>query len=1063
MSVTSSNFFKEFDLDRVQPPVLYRKESQMDDNPYSHYMRRAFESMKLDGIFCIEKKPTIYFKEVKQINSKEAQEFHKLLWNQGIATLLVLVSPKEIHIYSGLSLPDNREIRIGQSDNRLVQVIERTAEILELREFIQSVETGKYYQDRSDYFHSENAVDQFLLKNLGNTRDKLIGRFAGKIDSKQKYKISHALLGRIIFTCYLVDREIINGHHFSGAGADGVHTLQELVNNNPPDKVRKILYRLFKNLQTIFNGSMFDDTLSDEYSEINVDHIHILRDFLNGEEIQTGQQTFWAYDFSVIPIETISAMYENFLKAESEEAQSDSGAFYTPKHLAEMVVDVAVDDWDTLLGKRILDPACGSGIFLVILFNRIAEEWRRNHRKVRNSTRVKKLTEIIQTQLCGIDKHQTACRITCFSLYLALLDQLEPRDIRELQQKHQKVLPNLLALEENNWKTHDPPVIYEGNFFDTKIPVPNDFDLVIGNPPWISRGRATDPKPLEWCLSKANPFLETAPINKQTRTSYFMPAKQIAHAFMWKSPLHANPSGKICQLLPSKTFLNRTDTFQEGWFSNFTVDKVIHLADYRRILFEHSICPAVITKYTPLKPDSEKYYFSYDVPKVHHYDPRRGVIYVLPEDQKEISVHELITSSRKKEAPIVWKKRLWGTLRDNRLINRLLSLPRLGEIVGTPEEPKRFICGQGFIKFNQEKYAENPKGYGVPKPAWWKKEQIFINARSKNINLVLLEEDCEEVGGAFKFLYRNPDKRIFQPPMILVNQGFSKIAYVDFDVLFQDSLQSICAPEADKNLLLFLSVVLNSKLATYFFFHTAANWGSERDKVHFFEVKNFPYPLPENHLDPPKANSIINKVSEQIQDLIDQIKSDEFLKRDERKAMIESIKKRLEPLVYEYYNIADCEKDLIEDTVNVYEPSSTPTTTKTQIPTLSPTDPEQRKKYVRLICDLLNQWGKRSPYQISGIVTLSESIGLGIVTLYKQEQSIPYSESKSSKILQQTLDRIQKQLPEQKGRIAYRRGLMMFEENQLHIVKPLNVRHWTQTAALNDADEIATAILMAKR
>jgi hypothetical protein len=42
---------------------------------------------------------------------------------------------------------------------------------------------------------------------------------------------------------------------------------------------------------------------------------------------------------------------------------------------------------------------------------------------------------------------------------------------------------------------------------------------------------------------------------------------------------------------------------------------------------------------------------------------------------------------------------------------------------------------------------------------------------------------------------------------------------------------------------------------------------------------------------------------------------------------------------------------------------------------------------------------------------------------------------------------------------VYYRNLKIFDGNQIHIIKPLALRSWTKTAALNDADEIAGAIL----
>jgi len=125
----------------------------------------------------------------------------------------------------------------------------------------------------------------------------------------------------------------------------------------------------------------------------------------------------------MIPVETISAIYEDFLSTEDPEKQRGKGAFYTPRFLAEMVVDTAVRDNATLFNGTFLDPACGSGIFLVILFNRLANRWILSQAgRVTYTAKAKALRNILANQIRGVDVEETACRIACFSLYLAYLD-----------------------------------------------------------------------------------------------------------------------------------------------------------------------------------------------------------------------------------------------------------------------------------------------------------------------------------------------------------------------------------------------------------------------------------------------------------------------------------------------------------------------------------------------------------------------------------------------------------------------------------------------------------------
>ena len=104
----------------------------------------------------------------------------------------------------------------------------------------------------------------------------------------------------------------------------------------------------------------------------------------------------------MIPIETISAIYQDFLSTEDEESQRRSGAFYTPRFLAEMVIDVALGENDDSLKWSFLDPACGSGIFLVILFNRLTNHWLRTQwTRVNYTTKADKLQEILRNQILG--------------------------------------------------------------------------------------------------------------------------------------------------------------------------------------------------------------------------------------------------------------------------------------------------------------------------------------------------------------------------------------------------------------------------------------------------------------------------------------------------------------------------------------------------------------------------------------------------------------------------------------------------------------------------------------
>ncbi|MGH9843667.1 MAG: HsdM family class I SAM-dependent methyltransferase, partial [Blastocatellia bacterium] len=585
-----NSWVQQLGLEGRRAPEFIRDREEIGSSdrllPQANTMRRAWDEMNLDGMLCLDGIPTVYFKEFSRANQPTIRELQRQLWNQSIAPLLVLVFPSNIHVYSGLALPAEEEEDVS-SGNRLVALFDRVADVLELRQFMREVELGEVFRRYAPSFDPGLRVDQHLLGNLNAARELLLAATPSKPD----VKIIHALLGRVVFACYLTDRKIIQSSYFTEAGSHGCSNLRGILQTHSPSVARKLLYNLFHKLQADFNGDIFDDDLVTESRLINDRHIEILGRFLNGDNLATGQMSlgFWAYDFSIIPIETISSIYEQFLGAEDEEDKQESGAYYTPRFLAELVLDLLIDVEQPLLSKRFLDPACGSGIFLVGIFNRLAEEWNRKVGKATNIKRAEALTDIIRRSLFGIDRNETACRIAAFSLYLALLDHLSPRDIQKLQAKG-KFLPKLVAYRRDPNAVDVACNIICGDFFEEQLPLlsnhtdlPQDgFDYIVGNPPWV---RVTDKKSFvsRWCQSR----------------NLEIPQGQSACAFVLKAPEHLRKEGRICFVLPASILLNHQDKslrFQQRWLSKFRVERVVNLSDMSYFLFASADRPATIVK-----------------------------------------------------------------------------------------------------------------------------------------------------------------------------------------------------------------------------------------------------------------------------------------------------------------------------------------------------------------------------------------------------------------------------------------------------------------------------------
>ena len=244
------------------------------------------------------------------------------------------------------------------------------------------------------------------------------------------------------------------------------------------------------------------------------------------------------YEFSVLPADILGQVYEQFLGKviglthghravveEKPEVKKAGGVYYTPTHIVDYIVEQTVGE--LLKGKtprqaaklKILDPACGSGSFLLGAYQYLLD-WHSNfyqsegpekHRNVlfegfggvwRLTTAERK--RILLNNIYGVDLDPQAVEVTKLSLLLKVLEgESEGSLATQMQMFQERVLPNL----GNNIKCGDSligpdfndneqmsfldeEVRYSINTFDWHTEYPEimkkgGFDAVIGNPPYI--------------------------------------------------------------------------------------------------------------------------------------------------------------------------------------------------------------------------------------------------------------------------------------------------------------------------------------------------------------------------------------------------------------------------------------------------------------------------------------------------------------------------------------------------------------------------------------------------
>lgn len=391
----------------------------------------------------------IYFKFVEEPDAVSVAEWQQEVWNQGFCPLLWLVSPERIEVYNGFGIPQE------PSDawrNRIdtFRLVDRELDRLDRLAGRLAMETGQFWRQRPAVSRV-TGVDRQLLRDLAALKRDLEGSgLAG--DQAQ------ALIGRSIFTQYLIDRRILDrgrlkricGHR------DFPDVLQD----------RQATARLFHWLRDRFNGDLFPPT---EESVPQRVYLGRVRDFLMATDPESGQRSLFPYRFEVIPVELISAIYEQFVhlpSARDRKKVRQADVYYTPLTAVSLVLD---EVFAGLIGtERVLDLTCGSGVFLVEALRRLVQLKAHG----RDPTRAM-IRQTLYNQVHGVDISPEAVRIAAFSLYLAALElDPDPRDAEDI--KFQPLVDQTLRI---------------GDAFHVDLGS-RKFDVIVGNPPWSFRGRA---------------------------------------------------------------------------------------------------------------------------------------------------------------------------------------------------------------------------------------------------------------------------------------------------------------------------------------------------------------------------------------------------------------------------------------------------------------------------------------------------------------------------------------------------------------------------------------------
>ena len=969
--------------------------------------------------------PCICFSVLDEATPAAINAARMRVWNHGRIPTLWVISPGSVRIYDSFARP-RKEDEENLENHLLEELRQIGGRLRGIEEFHKSkFDTGEFWQSgKGQDIKQGQRVDSALLRDLLDTKRALEseGLPAG---------IAQALLGRAIFVKYLEDRRILQPVHFQPYG--GHRDFRAMLNDFAGT------YRFFDWLRTTFNGDLFPVERDEEETVLET-HLRLLRLFLDGHDMRrypTPQARLWPYSFETIPIELISSIYEMFAHESNPRAARSASIHYTRLSLVEVMLSLAMQGMTHT--AKILDPACGSGVFLVEAFRRLARL--REKHFLRALTR-EELHELLTSQIFGMDTDRQAVYVAAFSLYLALLE-LDP----DPQPPDALKFPRLLESRDSNVGANN---LYIQDFFNPESDFnrnppfsSNEFDLIIGNPPWTALNSRSlgqlDPHPLpDWGIEYCR--LNDIPDNKPDQ------------AFAWRAREFSSPQTKIALVVGSRLLYqgsSKAERWREKFLESNQLVHVINLSDLRKenLLFGRGSStsqPASVVTFSPGPPDSQTRVL-HIAPKWYPGVRQRDELVVNGADIQEIP--QVLFQ----EYPFLWKTAFRGSPRDFRLLQRLHSLPTLEEVLLKANVRKRFDRSYG-VTFGNNPTKDASELNGLP----------YLSAGTTRGSL----------GAAYRYVIPVDDLPSFNSPHIAARSIRRPLplpalvlhralrdhrpcaALVEpsegRDEVVLHRYYGISLARAPNDLGYRLNAILNSELAAYMTFYLSSSVGWERDVVEHQSWLQLPLP-------PTVLEGDVGGAWQEILDRESWLRT--HWQRDgdpSEDDQVLRIKREVDDEISRLYDLSDQERVLIEDSLRYTITPFLQGNEHRATSILERPTPAQLENYALRLCHQIDGILRQAGMQLAATVVDAEQHGLNACRFDWRRRgdgnriSVVNVEGIHD-VLEQISVNLRATVAE---RLYVQQDLRVYDEQAFWIIKPSQARLWSETAALNDADAV---------
>ena len=727
------------------------------------------------------------------------------------------------------------------------------------------------------------SIDRPLLEDLMSIRNMIANdiekRYPGKYDLNEREEIIQRIVDRLIFVRKCED-----------VGINPDELMLEEIAHNPYGKAHSKLKEIFKRYNEVYNGGLFAAGVDNDCDKIVID----------GEIVQKlsrllyeSKDRQYVYNFDWIDADILGQVYEQYLgkilaqtksgKSRLKNGQAhrkEEGIYYTPTYVVDYIVNNTLGN--LLRNKRIdakkikvLDPACGSGSFLIKAFDYLRSSLYLDDesaiRRIDEQGMYSVKTTILKNNIYGVDLDPKAVEITKLNLLLKAAEKFRklPEDI-ELHIKHGNSLiddESVAGLVAFKWIGH----FQEGSF-----------DVVIGNPPYINAMQLTKSVGEEVKEYWKKKFATA-------RGAYDI------YVLFFEEALKICKDGGFVSFITPNKYLSSPygEALREHITKNYKLVKIVDLSRVK--VFDDPAVYPVITIIQKSKPTKEYTIISERM---------------LSEDTKDKKTYE-ISSKTLTALP----NHIWGILlSDNvtvikRIFAKCKPLEEVAEVqaTSTAAEADEY---SGYINENKSGLPIINTGtidrylttYGITK---------FMNKGQK---LQMPHLDASKISDKRRGLYQTP--KIVLAKLALRIEGF-----VD-DVGAYASINTNCihTPKKDYSIE-YLAGLINSKLMSFIYSELFSGLKMSAGYFQFQAPQIRILPIAESTKD--KQDRMISLVKEIIS-LNEHLRRFGDKKTSDRTKVEEQISKtdgEIDRLVYEVYGLTDEEIRIVEDFIASLERS----------------------------------------------------------------------------------------------------------------------------------------------